>query len=79
MGVGLLGDKLLLKLRQQPLCFGQRQAQVGDVAKTIGPADRHHLGPPGLAVNPHPNQMHRPFHPRVPSRQHTRLVIFLSS
>jgi hypothetical protein len=63
VGVGLLGDKLLLNVRQQQLRFGQRQTQVGYVAEIIRTADRHHLETPGLTINPHSNQTQRPFHP----------------
>jgi hypothetical protein len=63
MGVNLLSDKLQLNLRQQQLRFGQRQTQIGEVANTIRPADRHHLEAPELTINPHPSQTQRPFHP----------------
>jgi hypothetical protein len=63
MGVGLLGDNLLLNLPQQLLGFGQRHAQVGNLTKTIRSADRHHVEAPGLTTNPRPNQTQRPFHP----------------
>jgi hypothetical protein len=52
MSVGLLSDKLLLNLRQQQLPLGQRQTYVGDVAKIIRPAERHHLETPGLTLSP---------------------------
>jgi len=35
--------------------------------------------PSESAINPHPNQTQRPFHPRIPSRQHIRLVLSQSS
>jgi hypothetical protein len=63
MGGGLLGDNLLLDLRQQQLRFGQRQTQIRDITKPIRPADHHHLETPGLTINPPPNQTQRPFHP----------------
>jgi hypothetical protein len=63
MDVDLRGDNLLLNLRQQLLCFGQRHTQVGDIAKTVRPADRHHVETPGLTINPWPNQTQHPFHP----------------
>jgi hypothetical protein len=55
-GGGLIGDNLVLNLHQQLLRFGQRQTQVGDVAKTIRPGDRHHLVTPGSTINPQPNK-----------------------
>jgi len=63
MGAGLRGDNLLLNLHQQLLRFGQRHTQISNITKAIRPADRHHLNTPGLTINPHPNQMQRPFHP----------------
>jgi hypothetical protein len=77
--VGLRANNLLLNLRQQQLRFGQRQTQVGNITKTIRPADRHHVETSSLTVTPGPNQTQRPFHLRVPSRQHTRPVVSLSS
>jgi hypothetical protein len=79
MGLGLLGESLLLNLRQQQLRFGQRQTQVGNISKPIRPADRHHLVTPRLTITPRPDQTQRQFHPRIPSRQHTRLVLSQSS
>jgi hypothetical protein len=63
MDGGLIGDNLLLNLHQQLLRFAHRDTQVGNIDKTIRPADRHHLETPGLTINPHPNQTQRPFHP----------------
>jgi hypothetical protein len=63
MRVGLLGDKLLLNAHQQLLRFGQRHTQVGNIAKTISPADVYHVETPGLTIKPYPNQTQRPFHP----------------
>jgi hypothetical protein len=63
MRVGLLGDKLLLNSHQQLLRFGQRHTQVGNITKTIRPADLHHVEAPGLTISPHPNQTQHPFHP----------------
>jgi hypothetical protein len=71
MGGSLIGDNLPLNLHQQLLCFGQRDTQVGNITKTIRPANRHHVEAPGLTINPHPNQTQRPFHPWISSRQHT--------
>jgi hypothetical protein len=65
---GLRGNDFLLNLHQQLLGFGQRQTQVGDVANTIRPVDRHHVETSRLTVNPRPDQTQRPFYPRVPSR-----------
>ena len=56
MMVGLRGNNLLLNFRQQQLRFVQRQTQIGDLIKTIGPADRHHVETPGLTINPDSNQ-----------------------
>jgi hypothetical protein len=75
MGVGLLGDKLLLNVRHQQLRFGQRQTSVGNLAKTIRPADRHYIDTAGLAINPRPDQTQRPFHPWIPTRHHTRPIL----
>jgi len=63
MAAGLRGNDLLLNLLQQLLRFRQRHTQVGNITKTIRPADRHHVETPGLTINPHPNQTQRPFHP----------------
>jgi hypothetical protein len=73
--VGLRGNDTLLNARQQLLRFGQRQTQAGDIAKTTRPADLHHVETSGLTINPRSNQSQHPFHPRIPSRQHTRLVV----
>jgi hypothetical protein len=54
--VGLRGNDLLLNLRQQQLCFGQRKTQIGDLIKTIRPADRHHVETSRLTIHPGPNQ-----------------------
>jgi len=62
MGGGLIGDNLLLNLHQQLLRFGLRHPQVGNITKTIRPADRHHVETPGLTINPGPNQTQHPFH-----------------
>jgi hypothetical protein len=37
-------------LRQQELRFGQCQTQIGDLTKTIRPADRHHVETPGPSI-----------------------------
>jgi hypothetical protein len=37
--VRLHGNELLLNLRQQQLCFRQRQTQIGDLTKTLRPVD----------------------------------------
>jgi hypothetical protein len=79
MVAGLRGNDLPLNLRQHQLRFGQRQAQVGDLTKTIRPADRHHVETSRLTINLRPNQTQRPFHPRVPSRQNTRPVVSFGS
>ena len=39
-------------VRQQLLRFGQRQTQVGEIAKTIRPADLHNVETSGLTINP---------------------------
>jgi hypothetical protein len=62
VGVDLRGNNLLLNLRQQLLCFGQRHTQVGDITKTVRPADRQHIETPGVTINPWPNQTQHPFH-----------------
>jgi hypothetical protein len=54
--VGLRGNDLPLNLRQQQLRFGQRQTQIGDLTKTIRPADRHHVETSRLTIDPGPNQ-----------------------
>jgi hypothetical protein len=54
--VGLRGHDLLLDLRQQQLRLGQRQTQIGDLTKTIRPADLHHVETPELTINPGPYQ-----------------------
>ena len=63
MGGGLIGDNLLLNLHQQLLRFGQRDAQVGNLTQTIGPADHHHIATARLTIHPRPDQTQRPFHP----------------
>jgi hypothetical protein len=74
--VGLRGSNILLNARQQLLRFGQRQTQVGEIAKTIRPTDLHNVETSGLTiVDPGSNQSQHPFHPRTPSWQHTRPVV----
>jgi hypothetical protein len=73
--VGLRGNDLLLNLHQQRLRFGQRQTEVGDLAKTI--SGRLIAITSRLTINPRPNQTKRPFRPRVPTRHHTRPVVSL--
>jgi hypothetical protein len=53
LSYSLRSNNPLLNLRQQQLRFGQRQTQIGDLTKTIRPADRHHVR---LTINPGPNQ-----------------------
>ena len=43
MIVGLRGHHRLLDTRQDLLCLGQRQPQIRNVAKVVGPADLHHV------------------------------------
>jgi hypothetical protein len=62
--VGLRGDDLLLNTRQKLLRFGQRQTQVGDITKTIRPADLHDVETLGLTIDPRSNQPQSPPHPR---------------
>jgi hypothetical protein len=50
--VRLRSDDILLNALQQLLRFGQRQPQVGELAKTIRPADLHHVETSGLTINP---------------------------
>jgi hypothetical protein len=73
--VGLRGNDRLLQAYQSLLRFGQRQTQIGDLTKIIRPADHHHIATSRLSVHFRPNQTQRPFHPRVPSRQHTRPIV----
>jgi hypothetical protein len=73
--VSLCGNDILLNSRQQLLRFGQRQTQVGEIAKTIRSADLHHVETSGLTIDPRSDQPQHPFHPRTPSRQHTRPVV----
>jgi hypothetical protein len=54
--VRLHSNDLLLNLRQQQLRFRQRQTQIGDLTKTVRPADRHHVETSRLPISPGPNQ-----------------------
>jgi hypothetical protein len=79
---GLRSDGLLLNSHQPMLCLGQRQpslagsvAQVCDVTETIRPTDLHHVETSRLTVHLRPGQTQRLFHPRAPSRQHSRPVV----
>ena len=69
MIVGLRGNDRLLNARQKLLRLGQRQPQIRDVAKVVGPADLHHVDTPRPAVSPRFDQLQNPPHPRSPSRQ----------
>ena len=69
MLVGLRGDHRLLNTRQKLLCLGQRQPQIPDIAKVVGPADLQHVDTPCPAVGPRFDQLQNPPHPRSPSRQ----------
>ena len=51
MAVGLPGNNSLLNCRQQQLPFRQRQTEVGDIAKTIRPADLNHVGAAGFTID----------------------------
>ena len=50
------GDNLLLDVHQKLLRFDQGQTQVGDLTKTIRPADRHHVETSRPTINPGLNQ-----------------------
>ena len=69
MIVGLRGNHRLLNTRQKLLCLGQRQPQIRDIAKVVGPADLQHVDTPCPAVGPRFDQLQNPPHPRSPSRQ----------
>jgi hypothetical protein len=75
MVVGLRGYDLLLNTRQQLLGFGQRQTQLPDLAQTIRPVDRHHVGTPGAAIDPRSDQPQHPIHPSSPSQHNARPVL----
>ena len=67
--VGLRGYHRLLHARQDLLCLGQRQPQIRNVAKVVGPADLHHVDTAGPVVSSRFDQLQNPPHPRSPSRQ----------
>src|SRR5689334_1954370 len=69
MVVGLRGNDRFLNTRQKLLCLRQRQPQIRDIAKVVGPADLQHLDTPCPAVGPRFDQLQSPPHPRSPSRQ----------
>jgi hypothetical protein len=79
VAVGLRRNEALLNARQQPLPFGQRQTQVGNIANTIRPADFHYVETLGLAVDAGSNQTQNPFHPRSPPGINNRPIVSLSS
>jgi hypothetical protein len=72
--VGLHGNDLLLNLHQQQLRFGQRQTQIGDVAKSSGRLIAITSKPEIDRQSPS-RSTHRPFHPRAPTGHHTRPVV----
>jgi hypothetical protein len=49
---GLHSDDLLLEACQQPLRFGQGQAEIGDIAEIIRPIDLHDVCARCLALSP---------------------------
>src|SRR5689334_331160 len=59
---GLRSNDLLLQARQQPLPFGQGQAQVGDLTEIIRPVDRHDVYGLVLTVSRDFYQPHNPRH-----------------
>src|SRR5438309_1261544 len=75
MIAGLRGNHRLLDTRRKLLCLGQRQPQIRDVAKVVGPADLHHVDTPCPAVTPRFDHPQNPPHARSPSPATTRLVI----
>src|SRR5690349_13969456 len=69
MILGLGGNDRLLHPCQKLLRLRQRQPQIRDLAKVVGPADLQHLDTPCPAVDPRFDQLQNPPHPRSPSRQ----------
>src|SRR5690349_24781787 len=69
MILGLGGNDRLLHPCQKLLRLRQRQPQIRDLAKVVGPADLQHLHTPCPAVGPRFHQLQNPPHPRSPSRQ----------
>src|SRR5690349_24985514 len=69
MILGLGGNDRLLHPCQKLLRLRQRQPQIRDLAKVVGPADLQHLHTPCPAVGPRFHQLQPPPHPRSPSRQ----------
>ena len=68
MILGLRGNDRLLHPCQKLLRLRQRQPQIRDIAKVVGPADLQHLDTSCPAVGPRFDQL-KPTHPRSPSRQ----------
>ena len=68
VAVGLRGNDALLNCCQQPLPFGQRQTQVGDIAKTFRPAQLDDIEASRLTISAGFNQPQNPSYPRTPSR-----------
>src|SRR5690349_20725913 len=69
MILGLGGNDRLLHPCQKLLRLRQRQPQIRDLAKVVGPADLQYLHTPCPAVGPRFHQLQNPPHPRSPSRQ----------
>ena len=77
MVVGLRRNDRLLNTGQKLLCLGQRQPQIRDIAKVVGPADLQHIDVPCSAVSSRFDQPQQPSHARSPQPATTRLVISL--
>ena len=62
MGAGLAGDELLLDAGQEPLAFGQGQAQAGQVGEVPGLADLQDIGAVLFSLGSEAHQSHDPSH-----------------
>ena len=79
MIAGLHGNDRLLNARQKLLCLRQRQPQIRDIAKVVGPADLQHLehSVPGCRSPFRPTA--EPTSSTIPQPATTRPVISLPS
>jgi hypothetical protein len=72
----LLRDELLLDARQQQLSFGKGQAQIGDIAETIGPVNLHDVRALPIAFSPELDQPQNPRHASTPIEEQTQKYPF---
>src|SRR4051812_7907803 len=71
MDAGLGGDELLLDAGQEPLAFGQGQAEAGQVGEVAGPGDPQDIGAVLLSLSSEAHQSHDPGHVAPTSTRRT--------